>query len=875
MYLQEFEENRAWYLLEAVFQHQTRKSGHLIMELAFQAWRRCHVDVLALARRKAAELLSCQRMKQRSFTAWARLRKELMVLEATSDVERISLLCTAWRQWHVFTQAGPLVSWKRFVQSGLQKLRHQAALESLVDALDARASRAQNSQKEATSGVMHQLLTQMTFIAWKSWWQTEAYCKEMGQVRQALASTESCAKVMLRDVVTDLHSNYDSLGCMLIFRSWYSHLVSQKLWSCQRGFSAWARLRKEGIPEVAADLETVTLLSAAWRQWHLFTKTGPLVSWRRLVQSALQRWSRQVALESLVDALDARAARWQLETYNRRPALLFDVLAEMWSAWRALVGEGGTGCLARWRRLVLAFLRKERHQAALESLVDALDARASRAQNSQKEATSGVMHQLLTQMTFIAWKSWWQTEAYCKEMGQVRQALASTESCAKVMLRDVVTDLHSNYDSLGCMLIFRSWYSHLVSQKLWSCQRGFSAWARLRKEGIPEVAADLETVTLLSAAWRQWHLFTKTGPLVSWRRLVQSALQRWSRQVALESLVDALDARAARWQLETYNRRPALLYDVLAEMWSAWRALVGEGGTGCLARWRRLVLAFLRKERHQVALESLVDVLAAEAGKDFDLLEIDLGPESPMANLSDLGLVFRCWRLAAGHHFTQTRYKSALTELKLRDANWSQLQAVFLQWGLVVRSMRRASIRKSFMRGLETAMRLQQCCESQVQRQWLLHCTFWTWRSWCAGSRPNHLQDYVFQTTSDLSPIHPSEGRPQLSMEESMLSSTFLSPKQPEEEEVPTDLVEHGGQPEEEQAPPTVFQPFITPTSHTRTDSADGPIVDRLDLFDQFDLKRPEPVPAREEEIQRRIYLKRHFFLEGVMRRCETTSFVT
>ena len=145
---------------------------------------------------------------------------------------------------------------------------------------------------------------------------------------------------------------------------------------------------------------------------------------------------------------------------------------------------------------------------------------------------------------------------------------------------------------------------------------------------------------------------------------MQSALQRLSRQVALESLVDALDARASRWQLETYNRRPAVLYDVLAEMWSAWRALVGEGGTGCLARWRRLVLAFLRKERHQVALESLVDILAAEAGKDFDLLEKEFGPESPMPNLSDLGLVFRCWRLAAGHHLTQTRYKSALTELK-------------------------------------------------------------------------------------------------------------------------------------------------------------------------------------------------------------------
>eukprot|EP00435_Cladocopium_sp_Y103_P057379 s1353_g19.t1 len=270
-----------------------------------------------------------------------------------------------------------------------------------------------------------------------------------------------------------------------------------------------------------------------------------------------------------------------------------------------------------------------------------------------------------------------------------------------------------------------------------------------------------------------------------------------------------------------------------------------------------------------MALESLVDVLAAE-GKDIDFLE-DLGPESLMPKLSDLGLVFRCWRLAAGHHFTQTRYKSALTELKLRDANWLQLQAVFLQWGLVVRSMRRASIRKSLMRGLEKAVRLQQCRQSQVQRQWLLHCTFWTWHSWCAGSRPNQLEDYMSQT-SDLSPIHPSEGRPQLSVEESMLSSTFLSPKQPEEEEVPTELVEHGGQPEEEQAPPTVFQPFITPTSHTRTDSAEGPILDRFDLFDQFDLQRPEPVPAREEEIQRRIYLKRHFFLEGVMRRWRSNA---
>eukprot|EP00435_Cladocopium_sp_Y103_P058242 s1353_g20.t1 len=109
MYLHEFQENRAWYLLETFFQHQTRKSGHLIMEFAFQAWRRCHLDVLA-TRNKAAELVSC-RTVQRSFTAWAQLRKDV-ILEATSDVERISLLCTAWRQWHGFTQAGPSVSWK-------------------------------------------------------------------------------------------------------------------------------------------------------------------------------------------------------------------------------------------------------------------------------------------------------------------------------------------------------------------------------------------------------------------------------------------------------------------------------------------------------------------------------------------------------------------------------------------------------------------------------------------------------------------------------------------------------------------------------------------------------------------------------------------
>ena len=776
-----------------------------------------------------------------AFQIWAQLLKA----EVTSDLERLSLLCTAWRQWHAFKRTGPLVSWKRLVEASLQKLRKQVALESLVDALDARAARAQDSHTEATTGAVQKLLTQVSFIAWKSWCQAETYRKEMGEVRDALSSTESCARVMLRDVVTDLHSNYDLLGCMLIFRSWYSLLVNQRHWNCQRGYMAWARLRKDGIPKFTADLETISLLSAAWGQWHLFAKNGPRIKWRHLVQSALQRLGRQVALESLVDALDDRAARWQWENHSQRPILMYDVLAAVWLAWRAWVGESGTGWLARWRRLALTFLRKERHQVALESLVDALDARAARAQDSHTEATTGAVQKLLTQVSFIAWKSWCQAETYRKEMGEVRDALSSTESCARVMLRDVVTDLHSNYDLLGCMLIFRSWYSLLVNQRHWNCQRGYMAWARLRKDGIPKFTADLETISLLSAAWGQWHLFAKNGPRIKWRHLVQSALQRLGRQVALESLVDALDDRAARWQWENHSQRPILMYDVLAAVWLAWRAWVGESGTGWLARWRRLALTFLRKERHQVALESLVDALA-NADQDIDFIAVQVA--GPISALFDLGLVFRCWRLATGHHLAQTSFNSAFSELKIHDSNWLKLQAAFLQWSLEIKSFRQLS-RRSLMTGLERAVRLQQCREKKVQREWLLHSTFWAWKSACVGR----------QCVSDLSHLSP------IRLEDSM-NSTYLSPKQPEEEDVP--LGEHAGQPEEEQAPPTIYQPFITPTSgHTRTDSEEGPRLTTLDLFDQFDLQRPEPISAREEEIQRRIYLKRHFFLEGVMRR--------
>lgn len=145
----------------------------------------------------------------------------------------------------------------------------------------------------------------------------------------------------------------------------------------------------------------------------------------------------------------------------------------------------------------------------------------------------------------------------------------------------------------------------------------------------------------------------------------------------------------------------------------------------------------------------------------------------------------------------------------------------------------------------------------------------------CRQSQPSQ------SSLADLSPIHPSEPSDSQHAEESLtstacrdgpaLNSTFLSPKQPEEEELPTAL-ENAGQPEEEQAPapPTVFQPFITPTSaHTRTDSEEHKL-EALDLFDQLDLQRPEPISAREEEIQKRIYLKRHFFLEGVLRRWAT-----
>eukprot|EP00438_Fugacium_kawagutii_P008343 Skav233357 [mRNA] locus=scaffold394:549866:556044:+ [translate_table: standard] len=590
-------------------------------------------------------------------------------------------------------------------------------------------------------------------------------------------------------------------------------------------------------------------LALIFRAWRIQLKQLASLSCHRcfLAWAVLPRLKK--GLEATVDPSPTRMELERGNQSHQRPILLHDVLVGVWFRWRGLVGDGGKGCLARWRRLLLALLGKERRQLALESMVDALDARASQTQDAHTESASGEIQKLLTQVAFISWKSWWQAESYRNEVGQVKQALSSTESCAKVMLRDVVSDLQSNYDLLGLVLIFRSWYSLLVSQKLWNCQRGFIGWTRLRKDcAIPEFTSDLESITLLSAAWRHWHIFTRNGPLESWRRVVRSALQRLSRQVALESLVDALDARAEHLQLERghqSNQRPILLHDVLVEIWSTWRDLVGDGGKGCLARWRRLLLALLGKERRQLALESLVDALDARASHRQNRAISVSAASSPLPEV--LLLVFRCWRLAVGNDQTQSRFRGALSELKVSDTNWLHARAVLVQ---------AAFLGWKSLRG-------------ESKRHWqLLQSSFGSWRSRCVGCR-----QLGSQSSADLSPIHPSE--PSDSQhEESLtstacregpaLNSTFLSPKQPEEEELPTAL-ENAGQPEEEQAPapPTVFQPFITPTSaHTRTDSEEHKL-DTFDLFDQLDLERPEPISAREEEIQKRIYLKRHFFLEG------------
>ena len=873
---------------------------------------------------------------QRGFIAWARLRKDDMIPDFTPDLGRMGLLSAAWRQWHLFAKSGPLVAWRRLAQLALQrlcrqvaleslvdaldmrasqrhlemcmhppdsshdglatiwvawravvgdggtgciarwrhlvlaslrKLQHQVALEGLVDALDARASRAHDMQKQTTTVVIDKLLVQVAFIAWRSWWQASEHQREMGQVRQALSSTESCAKLMLRDVVADLNANSELLGCMLIFRSWYFLVLSHKLGSCQRGFIAWARLRKDDmIPDFTPDLGRMGLLSAAWRQWHLFAKSGPLVAWRRLAQLALQRLCRQVALESLVDALDMRASQRHLEMCMHPPDSSHDGLATIWVAWRALVGDGGTGCIARWRHLVLASLRKLQHQVALEGLVDALDARASRAHDMQKQTTTVVIDKLLVQVAFIAWRSWWQASEHQKEMGQVRQALSSTESCAKLMLRDVVADLNANSDLLGCMLIFRSWYFLLLGHKLGSCQRGFIAWARLRKDHmIPDFTPDLGRMGLLSAAWRQWHLFAKSGPLVAWRALVQAALQRLSRHVGLlESLVDALDMSTPQGHLETCSD---FLHDGLAKVWVAWCSLVGAGGTGYLARWRHLVLASLRKLQHQVALEGLVDAVSAQAAR-AEAADDWLGGLGAFGALPpDLAVIFRCWGLTTKHNARQRQCQNVWSQVTLRDANFLHLQAAFQQWGLEVKSLQAASRR--LLSRLERAVGLGRHASGATLRV-LLKAVFGSWRSQC-HSRPNH--DGVSQIS--LSPIRPS-GTPlrHLSAESSSRSSTFLSPKQPEEEEVPTDLVEAvdcGGQPEEEQAPQVgVFQPFYTPSlpslsGHTRADSE--PRLDTLDLFDQLEIERPEPISAREEEIQKRIYLKRMPVIRDVMRR--------
>lgn len=65
-----------------------------------------------------------------------------------------------------------------------------------------------------------ELLTRMTFMGWKSFSLGARSAQELGQLRHALAKTESLAKVMLKDAAEELQSNSTHLLCLLILRLW-------------------------------------------------------------------------------------------------------------------------------------------------------------------------------------------------------------------------------------------------------------------------------------------------------------------------------------------------------------------------------------------------------------------------------------------------------------------------------------------------------------------------------------------------------------------------------------------------------------------------------------------------------------------------------
>ena len=287
---------------------------------------------------------------------------------------------------------------------------------------------AVESKDQMSSQWIEKLLMQLSFRSWKFSLSLSQHGKQVEVLKHALTNTEAFAKVMLRDVTEELHTDSDKLLCLLIFRLWRSlpALLSESL-NRLKSLKRYESIMGQDVTR------------AVWQEWLALVQTSPVIFWKRLVRLLLRRWKREVALESLVDALDSRAKR------------LYDEASDPVADWEHLVGTS---------------LRKHRQQRALESVVDALDARALRTQMVQNQVSSQWAEKLLMQLSFRSWKFFLSLTQQGKQVDVLKHALTNTEAFAKVMLRDVTEGLHTDADKLLCLLIFRLWRSLSVNCRM-------------------------------------------------------------------------------------------------------------------------------------------------------------------------------------------------------------------------------------------------------------------------------------------------------------------------------------------------------------------------------------------------------------------------
>eukprot|EP00913_Durusdinium_trenchii_P035870 g33567.t1 len=460
----------------------------------------------------------------------------------------------------------------------------------------------------------------------------------------------------------------------------------------------------------------------------------------------------------------------------------------------------------------------------------------------------------------------------------------------------------------------------------WRKERCFIAWCEVMdmlqrgKQLERSERSELELLTRMTfmgdlvprAVLHRWQVLAARSPQRSWKRLVLGSRQKHRKQLALESLVDALDARARKTQLG-----------------------------GPLACWARLVARSLQKLRQQWALESLVDALDARA--TAARVASSTCPDEEEAAKSARLTTRWVEQLLVQVSFTSWKSSSLAAqhgrELGEHSERW-QLQRILKEW---CAEKQRRSTRRWLQAEMQQAVKAQHCevlravlkcwrllsCKEKAARREALQVSFSCWRCFSSGSRaatadsraaprpraeptqpaercevPSALLWRLWsswreavrmrrltlrwaqawcrsrhrewlrrcfrhwceaeRSASDVSPIPVEEAVTDLGDE--MLEGSFA--KQPEEEDLPLEP-EEGVQPEEEQAPPTVFQPLFEPVTAQPATAWPMPAwpVAASDPWRELGVELPAAQSPRREELEKRTYLKRMPILREVMRR--------